>query len=1215
MTGNRRGNGRRNTSNILKDRPRRRLFGPRQSQNLRVRRWGERFGRWLCLDWGRVSWILAGWVPGGRSLTDPCDRNIVGCNPLLFWTHRVDIVGSRTRKTVGAGLQRRLRCEPLEVRALLAVTASMTDMFAPGGDLDADGVVEPGETLRYEVAITNPGGPDAVSFEFTDTLDGNTTLDESSIQVSPLANDDTYNAVGNTRLTIGAASGVLSNDLEFLGETVGTNAASQAVIDSFDANGSLGGTLNLQADGSFTYDAPTGTEGVDAFSYTLKDPGGLTGTATISITVDQVVWYIDNTAGAGGSGTAIAPFQTVAEFNSQQGGGQADDPEAGDIIYIREGNGTDYDGAFVLLDNQQLIGQGVDLTVNHSVAGPIPLESATSSPTLTNTSGDVVRVANGNTIKGLIIDPRASSGIEGSPNGLTVEDVEIKTGGGGGANDGIALTNASGSVLITNVDITGTTSGRSVDIDGGDAVIDFDGTGQITQTGGQLIDVRNLTGGSVDFGSEAGDNYTLSGTDAVANGLEITGSAGAVTIPTVDMDNASLHGIFLKDNSGTISILDGTIDASGADGVFINNSNAILDSLTINGGQDGIEATSGADDRTLVITNSNIGNTTPPSAQGIDIRLQQMGSFTVTMTDNTLTSFSESFEANGDGAGASAFIDARRNIFTTTSTADTVEIDGSTLNPVNITTFLDNAIIANGTSGGIDFREVVFDADPGSAGFQPVSGGTLNVGDVTGTITASDRVSNFALKLVRPVGSLNFTTLNLANANGIGLGVDTTNGGSPFTLTGGGGGTIDTVAGIAMDLLASPTTGPLLTELNLGTVKSSDSTTRGVRITGVGDAIPGNSVPAISVATLDIDNPATEGVLIGTTSGDVNILGGDITGATKEAFKVGEGATANSGGDADISYGGTINNTADQAVNVKNRTGGTILFSGAIVDSGLGIVLEDNDQIGGNGTITFSGGLSLDTGANTALKAIDGGTVNVTGTANTINVGAALALNIADTDIGASNLTFRSISADGSATAISLSNTGTAGGLEVSGDGSANRNGSGGIIENTTGTAIVLNNTANVELNNMRITRVGGHAVSGSDISDGSAGANSSLEINHTEFIDIGDETPEDVLSLVDITGTMAIDNSLFQDFEVTGVDISNNSGALTINIDDSTFDDNDDTNGADAIRVQTAGSAGTTLNVTDSTFDDIERDIVQTGFAGTGSHDVVLLRLDVEFS
>ena len=82
--------------------------------------------------------------------------------------------------------------------------------------------------------------------------------------------------------------------------------------------------------------------------------------------------------------------------------------------------------------------------------------------------------------------------------------------------------------------------------------------------------------------------------------------------------------------------------------------------------------------------------------------------------------------------------------------------------------------------------------------------------------------------------------------------------------------------------------------------------------------------------------------------------------------------------------------------------------------------------------------MTLSTAGNAAFTATGGGTVNVTGT-NTLATTTATALNVDNTNIGASGITFRSISsgtaASGPAKAIILNAVGS-GNFTVTGDGS-----------------------------------------------------------------------------------------------------------------------------------------------------------------------------------
>jgi len=88
------------------------------------------------------------------------------------------------------------------------ITATKVDSFA---DADGDGKAAPGETITYDVNISNTGPDDATGVNFMDTIDANTTLVGGSLKVSPLAFPDVFGATQNTPLVV-SAPGVLTND-------------------------------------------------------------------------------------------------------------------------------------------------------------------------------------------------------------------------------------------------------------------------------------------------------------------------------------------------------------------------------------------------------------------------------------------------------------------------------------------------------------------------------------------------------------------------------------------------------------------------------------------------------------------------------------------------------------------------------------------------------------------------------------------------------------------------------------------------------------------------------------------------------------------------------------------------------------------------------------------------------------------------------------------
>ncbi len=170
------------------------------------------------------------------------------------------------------------------------MSATMTDAFADGdGDLKA----EFGETITYTADIINDGPVDATGVSFNSTIDPNTEFVSGSVKVSPLAFNDSYVATKDTPLTGGAS--LLTNDT---GKPNTPTLVVSAVVGCADVTApfdncatTAGGQVDVNADGTFTYDPPSGFEGSDSFNYTISNgvtpPNpGVDDTATVTFNVD-----------------------------------------------------------------------------------------------------------------------------------------------------------------------------------------------------------------------------------------------------------------------------------------------------------------------------------------------------------------------------------------------------------------------------------------------------------------------------------------------------------------------------------------------------------------------------------------------------------------------------------------------------------------------------------------------------------------------------------------------------------------------------------------------------------------------------------------------------------------------------------------------------------------------------------------------------------------
>lgn len=127
-----------------------------------------------------------------------------------------------------------------------------------------------------------------------------------NLTVPVSAGDDTYDAVSGTTLNV-AAPGVLANDGGYPAPTATAIAGGPTA---------QGGTVTLNTNGSFSYDAAAGFTGTDTFTYTAGN-GTTTDTATVTIDVQSVpvITVPDDfevTEDPPGSGSAEVTFDVSA---------------------------------------------------------------------------------------------------------------------------------------------------------------------------------------------------------------------------------------------------------------------------------------------------------------------------------------------------------------------------------------------------------------------------------------------------------------------------------------------------------------------------------------------------------------------------------------------------------------------------------------------------------------------------------------------------------------------------------------------------------------------------------------------------------------------------------------------------------------------------------------------------------------------------------------
>lgn len=346
------------------------------------------------------------------------------------------------------------------------------------------------------------------------------------------------------------------------------------------------------------------------------------------------------------------PF-TVAHVNSNDGVGPfvgtVEDPfqmltsglGAGtDIVFVHAG--SQFNAApqniVTLLPNQQLLGEGF-IQANRNAINTVQVQGLGQTfdlilpdsptfaanpgllrPTLGNSAGDAVTLADGSQLSGFIIDTPTGSGVFGNAvDNFIVNDTLINNAG----TSGMELVGIGGTNAITNttiIHLPGAT-GPAFHVDGGNSTSSFSATddfllASITNTSAQhSVLIENTTGGRIDMSRS-------SITEDGGQGILIQNNTGSATIDNPDLSNSSSTGIAILNSTGTYNVRRTstqlaaiTIDNAADQAILVDNASG-----TVNFSSD------------VIITSRN--------AEGVEVR-----------NSSGATNFTENITITGLGAG------------------------------------------------------------------------------------------------------------------------------------------------------------------------------------------------------------------------------------------------------------------------------------------------------------------------------------------------------------------------------------------------------------------------------------------------------------------------------------------------------------------------------------------------------------------------------------
>lgn len=438
-----------------------------------------------------------------------------------------------------------------------------------------------GTGLTYEPDdnyCNNPPGNTLDTFDYTVDPGGDTatvTVTVTCVNDAPVADDESYSganaAVGNTVLVHNDATDAapaeagphksISGDL--LDGDTDVDGPGPLTLTAETVASADGGSVVIQADGDFVYTpkaATSCTDTTDSFAYNLNDGDGGGDIGVVTIAIAGCVWYVDNTATAGGTGVSNAAFDTLTEAEGASG--------ANHTIFVFDGDGlsTGYGGDGLLLKSgQRLIGEHTGLQVGADTLHPA---NPGARPTLTATNADVVSLDDDNVLRGLVIDPSGTgggiAGGSGDNNG-TIAEVNINDGGAAGNQPGLELDATSGTFAVSDLTVS-TTGATGIRLANAGTVGFADtGTISVTSSGAKALDLAGTN-----LGTSVFDSVTV--TSSGSGGVSAVSTTGTATFSNLALTttSGSTAAFFLNAAAGVTVPSGGTATISATGGPAVD---------------------------------------------------------------------------------------------------------------------------------------------------------------------------------------------------------------------------------------------------------------------------------------------------------------------------------------------------------------------------------------------------------------------------------------------------------------------------------------------------------------------------------------------------------------------------------------------------------------------------------------------------------------------
>lgn len=916
------------------------------------------------------------------------------------------------------------------------VTATQADSLV--GDHQTIGIANPNDTVRYKTTI-NVSGATATGVNFSNPIPTNTTQ-VGTVKTSALCRDDLFATSFNTLLNSG---NVLTDDYGLPGVNVvsfGTTMSGGTTTMAGNVgttNG--GGSLTVNANGTFSYQPMTGFSGMDQFTYIgTTGVAGLQngiGIVTINVATDITFTTIDVNPLCNGASTGSIMFMA-------SGG-------TGSLMYSITGAMGTYQASpsFAGL-SAGTYNLAVKDAANYIKTGTTTL---TDPALITFTTMDVDNVCNGGMTGSITFNASGGTGaltysITGSMGTYQMSPAFSSL----AANTyNLAVKDANNCIITGTTTITEPTA----------VTFTFTKTDITCNGAGDGSIVFNTTmGGSSPY------TYSINGTMGTFTGM--TNYTGL---------SANTYNLVAKDNLGCNSAVQSTTVLEPAAIVVSGTIPTLIYTLGMSNANFSKTGGTGSPANPWSATGSFPTGVSINTATGVVSGIPlQTGSFNVTITytdangcfDNHAVTFSvlprlqsESFAVIGN----TQLVSDGHSTPSTPHTTNGLNILDNDQSDVAIT-------VTAGTFATVNGGSITIGAD-GKFIYSPAAGSTIadtytytgTSNGVFATATITFNISNMVWYVNNTFGGTAdgrshapFTTCNAAaSASAInqtiyvhtGSGNTTGNALLKSGQTLRGAGNSLTVGALTIPAGTKPTLSNTITLANSVIVDGFDMST-GLGVT----ALSSSGANSVNVNIGNVTtNFASNSVTLTNTTGTISIAGGGFVG--------GGGATINiDGGSVSFTYGGSVNQgtSSHPMVNITGGHTGTVTFNTGTLSAtnGTGLQFDNAD-----GTYNFNGAVTLN-GGDAGIDVINGsaGTINLPSINITNSVGTGV--NISSTSAA---ITFASLGVTTSNGSCIVANEHTGSFTVTSGTGS---------LSATNGAAINFSRASGNTAVNLKFTNV-----------------------------------------------------------------------------------------------------------------------------------------------